>query len=180
MAGHNKWTQIKRQKGAADAQKSKFFSRLAKTIALAARKGDNPGTNPDLRAAIDKAKAENMPAGNIERAIKKAGGKTDGSASRRMESVRYEAYGAGGSAIIIDAITDNKNRTVAKIKHLLSEHGAKLAEQGSVLWAFDATVQKATPKITVELSPADKELLGKLVEALTNLDDVQEIYTNAK
>lgn len=176
MAGHNKWTQIKRQKAITDSKKSKVFSKYAKTIALAARKGDNPETNFELRAVIDNARAENMPNENIERAIAKGSGKNG---EAQLESARYEAYGPGGTAIIIDVITDSKNRTVAEIKHLLTEHNAKFAEQGSVLWAFEITTQKVAPKITVELSPTDKEALEKLVEALSDLDDTQEVYTNA-
>ena len=176
MAGHNKWTQIKRQKAATDSKKSKIFSKCAKIITLAARKGADPAMNFELRTATEKAKAENMPLENIERAIAKSSGKGEGS---NLESARYEAYGPGGTAVIIDVITDSKNRTVAEIKHLLAEHNAKFTEQGSVLWAFDIISQKVTPKITVELSPADKEALEKLVGALADLSDAQEIYTNA-
>ncbi|MEK9183708.1 MAG: YebC/PmpR family DNA-binding transcriptional regulator [Patescibacteria group bacterium] len=177
MAGHSKWTQIKRQKGATDIQKSKIFSKLAKVISIAARKGNDPDTNAELRAAIDKAKAENMPSDNIDRAIKKGGGGADG---EKLESIRYEAYGPGGAAVIIDTITDNSNRTVAEIKHILNENNAKLAERGSVLWAFDLTGARPTPKTTTGLSPADKEALSKLVEILSNHDDVQETYTNIR
>ena len=177
MAGHNKWTQIKRQKGAADVQKSKIFSKLTKIIALAAKKGEDQSANPELRAAIDKAKAENMPTDNIERAVKKGGGKANGG---NLESVRYEAYGPGGTAVIIDAITDNKNRTVAEIKHILSQNNAKLAERGAVVWAFDFADEKPKAKTTIELNERDKKLLNNLIEALMNYDDTQEIYTNAK
>lgn len=176
MAGHNKWTQIKRQKAVTDSKKSKVFSKCSKIIALAARKCSDPAMNFELRTAIEKSKAENMPRDIIERAIAKGSGSGAGG---QLESARYEAYGPGGTAIIIDVITDSKNRTVAEIKHLLAEHNAKFAEQGSVLWAFDITAQKVTPKITVELSPADQEALGKLAEALTDLEDTQEVYTNA-
>ena len=195
MAGHNKWTQIKRQKAVTDSKKSKVFSKCSKIIALAARLGADPAMNFELRTAIDKAKAENMPRDIIERAIAKGSGAGEGGQleSARTTRVlpfstlaplvrklgRYEAYGPGRTAVIIDVITDSKNRTVAEIKHLLAEHNAKFAEQGSVLWAFDITAQKVTPKITVELSPADKEALGKLVEALAENDDAQEVYTNA-
>lgn len=177
MAGHNKWTQIKRQKAVVDAKKSKVFSRYAKIIALAARKGEDPGANFELRAAVDKARAENMPKENIERAIAKGSGKNGQS---QLESARYEAYGPGGAALIIDAITDSKNRAVAEIKHILNEHGGKFAEQGSVLWAFDLSGEKPSAKITMELSPADKEALDKLIEALEENEDVQEIFTNVK
>ncbi|KKS12404.1 MAG: transcriptional regulator [Candidatus Magasanikbacteria bacterium GW2011_GWA2_41_55] len=176
MAGHNKWTQIKRQKAVTDSKKSKVFSKCSKIIALAARKGADPATNFELRTAIEKAKAENMPLDNIERAIAKGSG---AGAGGQLESARYEAYGPGGAAIIIDVITDSKNRAVAEIKHILAEHNAKFAEQGSVLWAFDITAQKINPKITVELSIADKDSLDKLIEVLSEVDDTQEVYTNA-
>ena len=166
----------KKAEGGYRLKKSKVFSKCSKIIALAARHGADPTMNFELRTAIEKAKAENMPLDNIERAIAKGSGMGAGG---QLENARYEAYGPGGTAIIIDVITDSKNRTVAEIKHLLAEHNAKFAEQGSVLWAFDITAQKVTPKITVELSLADKEALEKLVEALTDLDDTQETYTNA-
>lgn len=176
MSGHSKWSQIKHQKGVADAKKSQFFSKLAKVISVAARKGGDPNTNSELRTAIEKAKAINMPNDNIERAIKRGSGKEEGI---QLESARYETYGPGGSAIIIDIITDNKNRTLAEIKHLLSLHDAKLGGQGSVLWAFENKAGKLEPKTTIELNEADAQALDKLMEALDDHDDVQEIYTNA-
>lgn len=176
MAGHSKWAQIKRQKGATDAQKSKIFSKLAKIISIAARKGGDPGANADLRAAIDKAKAENMPSDNIERAIKKGAG---GAETENTESVRYEAYGPGGAAIIIDVITDNKNRTVAEIKHTLSQHNANLVQPGAALWAFDFSGPKPRAKTMIELKEQDKNLIDDLIKVLTENDDVQEVYTNA-
>lgn len=176
MAGHNKWTQIKRQKAVSDSKKSKVFSKYFKIITLATRKGDNPTINPELRSAIEKAKKENMPNDNIERAIAKGSGKNGAT----LENAKYEAYGPGGSAIIIDVITDNKNRAVAEIKKVLIEHNAKLAEQGSVLWAFNITPQEISPKIILEISDADKESNLLLIDALNNLDDTQDIYTNIK
>ena len=116
MSGHSKWSQIKHQKGAADAKKSQVFSKLARTITLAARKGENPDMNPDLRLAVDKAKQANMPSDNIKRAIERGAGKAEGG---QLENVRFEAYGHGGSAVIIEGITDNKNRTIAEIKHII-------------------------------------------------------------
>ena len=177
MAGHSKWAQIKRQKGASDIQKSKTFSKLAKVISIAAKKGSDPNTNAELRGAIDKARTENMPMENIKRAIEKGAGGVEGG---ELESIRYEAYGPGGAAIIIDTITDNSNRTVAEIKHILNENGAKFAERGSVLWVFDLTGAKPTPKMTTEISSNDKEGLDKLIKALLENDDVQEEYTNVK
>jgi len=176
MSGHSKWSQIKHQKGAADAKKSQMFSKLARVISVAARKGEKPEANAELRAAVEKAKSINMPNENIERAIKRGSGKGEGA---ELENVRYEAYGPGGSAIIIEAITDSKNRTLAEIKHLLSLHGAKLGEQGSALWAFNNKNGKFEPKTTIELSETDAQLLDKLLEALDDHDDVQEVFTNA-
>ncbi|MDP3902148.1 MAG: YebC/PmpR family DNA-binding transcriptional regulator [bacterium] len=177
MAGHSKWAQIKRQKGVNDVKKSKVFSKYSKLISLAARKGADLSMSPDLRTVVDKAKAENMPMDNIQRAIDKGSGKLGGAA---LESVRYEAYGPGGAAIIIDAITDNTNRTVSEIKHLLSQNGGKFAQQGSVLWAFNFTDGKPKPVMEVEIREQDKELLAALIDALEEHDDTQEVFTNAK
>ncbi len=179
MSGHNKWSQIKRQKGVSDAKKSQVFSKLAKIITLAARKGDKPESNSELRAAIEKGRQANMPADNIERAVKKASGTGEGA---QLEELRFEAYGPGGVAIIIEGITDSRNRTVAEIKHLLSQHNAKWAESGSVIWAFEKIALPTsgwTAKHTTEVNEMDGEALGKLLEALDDHEDVQEIYTNA-
>jgi len=133
--------------------------------------------NPELRVAIEKAKEANMPADNIERAIKKGAGKLEGA---QLENVRYEAYGPGGTAIVIEGITDNKNRTTQEIKHLLSKNGANLAQTGAVIWAFENKEGKYIPKNTIELSEQDAEALDKLLEELDNHDDIQDIYTNAE
>jgi len=146
-------------------------------ITVAARKGEDPDMNPDLRAAIDKAKGVNMPADNIERAIKKGAGKLEGV---QMENVRYEAYGPGGVAIIIEAITDNNNRTVAEIKHILSKNNGKFAESGSVTWAFEKKDGKWEAKHKVEISEEDAAKLDRLLEALDDHDDVQELFTNCE
>lgn len=132
--------------------------------------------NPELRATIEKAKEASMPSDNIERAIKKGSGKIE---SAVLENIRFEAYGPGGAAIIIEAITDNKNRTVAEIKHILSKHGANLAQAGAVTWAFENKDGKWLPKSTIELNEQDAESLDKLLEELDNHDDIQEVYTNA-
>ena len=153
-----------------------MFSKLARVISVAARKGEKPESNAELRAAIEKAKAINMPDDNIELAIKKRGKKEEGA---QLESARYEAYGPGGSAIIIEVITDNKNRTLTEIKHLLSLHDTKLGGQGSVLWAFENKNGKWEPKTNLELSENDAQALDKLLEALDDHDDVQEVFTNA-
>ena len=135
MSGHSKWSSIKHKKGAADAKRGKIFSKLIKEVTVAARiGGGDPNGNPRLRTAIQAAKAENMPKDNIERAIKKGTGELEGSS---YEEVNYEGYGPGGVAMLIDCLTDNKNRTVADIKHLFDRHGGNLGEPGCVSWMFE-------------------------------------------
>ncbi len=177
MSGHSKWSKIKHQKEVTDAKKGKSFSKLVRLIALAAKKGADPEANPSLKFAISQARTVNMPSENIERAIKKGSGEMQ---NENLEEVRYESFGPGGTAIIIEAITDNKNRTLNEIKRLLSQHGAKLAEQGSVLWAFSKEQSgRWQPKHTVQVSLTDKETAEKLLEALEDHEDVQKVYTNA-
>lgn len=134
MSGHNKWSKIKRQKGTNDAKKGKVFSKLSKLITLAAKSGGDPDMNPGLKVFVDKAKAVNMPADNIKRAIQKGTGELAGGA---IEEVLFEAYGPEGVALLIEATTDNNNRTVSEVKHILSKNGGRLGESGSVAWMFD-------------------------------------------
>ena len=139
MAGHSKWKQIKRKKAVADARRGALFTRLIREITIAAKQGGgDPGGNPRLRTAIDAAKAENMPLDNIERAIKKGTGELEGV---QYEEVTYEGYGPGGAAILIEATTDNPNRTVAEIRHLFTRHGGNLGAANSVAWMFDRKAQ---------------------------------------
>lgn len=135
MSGHNKWSTIKRKKGANDARRGKIFTKIIKEITLAARLGggDSEG-NSRLRQAVLAAKEENMPKDNIDRAIKKGTGGGDGAAN--YEELTYEGYGPGGAAVIVDIVTDNKNRTVAEIRHIFSKHGGNLGENGCVAWMF--------------------------------------------
>ncbi len=133
MSGHSKWAQIKHKKAITDAKKSKIFGKMAVAISAAAKKGADPQDNPTLRMMIEKARSFNMSNDAIERAIKKGSGEIGDS---QLEEVIYEAYGPAGIAIIIKAITDNKNRTVAEIKHILNINDGKLAEIGSVKWMF--------------------------------------------
>ncbi|HOC59112.1 MAG: YebC/PmpR family DNA-binding transcriptional regulator [Syntrophaceae bacterium] len=135
MSGHNKWSTIKRKKGANDAKRGKIFTKIIKEITLAARLGggDIEG-NSRLRQAVLAAKEENMPKDNIDRAIKKGTGGGDGAAN--YEELTYEGYGPGGAAVIVDIMTDNKNRTVAEIRHIFSKHGGNLGENGCVAWMF--------------------------------------------
>ncbi|HET8581515.1 MAG TPA: YebC/PmpR family DNA-binding transcriptional regulator [Candidatus Paceibacterota bacterium] len=176
MSGHNKWSQIKRQKGVTDAAKSKVFGKYARLIAIESKRANGNVNDSALRAVIERAKAENMPKDNIERAVAK-GTAAD---SVALESVVYETYGPGGVAIIIDAVTDNRNRTAQEIKHLLSKNGCELAAPGSAAWAFTKTADGYEPTSTVPISEADGEKLSLLIEVLDENDDVQNVYTNAE
>jgi len=176
MAGHSKWKQIKHKKAATDAKKSKVFGKLARLISVESKKADGNTQAPGLRLAIERAKAANMPSDNIERAVQK--GKTDQNAA--LDTVIYETYGPGGTALIIEGLTDNRNRTSAEIRHLLSLHGSELASPGAALWAFKKDSGGSfEPQTSVELSDDDAERLSELVEALEEHDDIQEVYTNA-
>lgn len=135
MSGHSKWSTIKRKKGAKDAERGRVFTRLIKEITVAARHGGgDENANPRLRSAIQAAKTANMPSKNIENAVKKGTGELPGVT---YDEVVYEGYGPGGVALYIEALTDNKNRTVAEIRHILTKHGGSLGENGSVAWMFD-------------------------------------------
>ncbi len=135
MSGHNKWSSIKHKKGAADAKRGQLFTRIVKEIILAAKNGGgDPEMNPRLRTAILTAKAANMPRENIERAIKRGTGEIEGAA---YEEIVYEGYGHNGVGIVVEVMTDNKNRTVADLRHTFSKYGGNLAESGAVAWNFD-------------------------------------------
>jgi YebC/PmpR family DNA-binding regulatory protein len=237
MSGHSKWSTIKRKKGAADAKRGKIFTKLIKEITIAAREGGgDPGANPRLRLAVDNAKAANMPADNIDRAIKKATGELEGVTYHEL---MYEGYAPGGVALLIEVATDNKNRSVAEVRHLFSKYNGSMGENGSVAWMFDRkgvitlpiqdkseddimdivleagaedlqteedffevqtdlesfeTVRKALAaanlkienaslqwiaKNTVSVSGEDAEKVMKLIEAMEDNDDVQNVYSNA-
>ena len=134
MAGHSKWANIKHKKAAADAKRGKVFTRLIKEITVAARLGGgDPGSNPRLRLAVDKAYDGNMPKDTIERAIKRGSGGLEGV---QYEEIRYEGYGIGGAAVMIDCMTDNRTRTVGEVRHALSKHGGNLGQEGSVAFLF--------------------------------------------
>lgn len=237
MSGHSKWSTIKRKKGAADAKRGKIFTKLIKEITIAAREGGGDlAANPRLRLAVDNAKAANMPADNIERAIKKATGELEGVTYLELT---YEGYASGGIAIIIEVATDNKNRTVADVRHIFSKHGGSMGETGSVAWMFDRKGIISLPSIdsteeeimdialeagaedlqteegyfeiqtdlesfenvrtalvaadlkienaslqwiaknTVSVSGDEAEKVIKLIEAMEDNDDVQNVYSNA-
>lgn len=175
MAGHSKWEQIKRAKGVADSKRSKLFSKYGRLLSLASKKCSGDINSPELRTIIEKAKKENMPKDNIERAIKKGTSVNQ----NELESLVYEAYGQGGAALIIDALTDNRNKAAQEVKHILSKNGASLAVSGSALWAFEKTGEDYIAKSEIELNKEDSESLIKLMEELEDNDEVQNVYTNA-
>ena len=164
MSGHSKWSTIKRKKGAADAKRGIIFTRLSKDITVAARElGGNPEMNPTLRLAIKKAKAANMPVANIDRAIKKGTGDLPG---MKYEDSLYECYGPSGVAILLEVLTDNKNRTVSEIKNILSKNGGNLGASGCVNWMFE---KKGT--IVISKSNIDEDTVLELLEF--NIEDFQ-------
>lgn len=174
MAGHNKWSKIKHKKAATDAAKSKIFSKFSQLIAMESKKCGGDENSPALRAVIERAKKAGMPKSNIEKAVAKG----TGAGAENFEEVLYEAYGPGGAAIIITAITDNKNRTTPEIRHILSKRGLELAASGSATWAFEKDGNEYKATSFVELSDEDKEKLFELIETLKEHDDVQEVFTN--
>ncbi|MGD0272236.1 MAG: YebC/PmpR family DNA-binding transcriptional regulator [Gaiellaceae bacterium] len=238
MSGHSKWSSIKHKKGAADAKRGKLFSKLSRAITVAAKEGGgDPDANLALQNAVEKARSYSMPKDNIERAIAKGAG--EGAGGQAFEIVIYEGYGAGGVAIIVEALTDNRNRTASDVRHTFSKHGGNLGSGGSVAWMFERRgvvlvpaggvdedilmlaaaeggaddvsgdgssfevtsapealrglreaieaagfqVESAEltmlPKTTVELSDeAAARTVIRLVEALEELDDVQEVFAN--
>jgi YebC/PmpR family DNA-binding regulatory protein len=237
MSGHSKWATIKRKKAAIDAKRGKIFTKLIKEITIAARHGGgDPAGNPRLRLAVDNAKAQNMPQDNIDRAIKKATGELEGVTYHELT---YEGYGPAGIAVLVEVATDNKNRTVAEVRHVFSKNGGSLGENGSVAWMFDRkgivtlpgqgkteddimniileagaddlqteedffevstsiesfeSVRKAIAENGLEIENAslqwvaknllevkgeDAEKVMKLIESLEDIDDVQNVYSNA-
>jgi YebC/PmpR family DNA-binding regulatory protein len=158
MSGHSKWATIKHKKGALDAKRGKIFTRLIREIAMAAKSGGDPDKNPRLRKAILDAKAENMPADNIKRAIQRGTGELPGVS---YEEFNLEGYGPGGVAVLLDLSTDNRNRTVSEIRHAFGKHGGNLGEAGSVSWMFHKKGDIVVPK------PAAKEddLMNIVLEA---------------
>jgi YebC/PmpR family DNA-binding regulatory protein len=239
MSGHSKWSTIKRKKGAADAKRGAIFTRLAREIVIAAREGGgDPDTNFRLRLAVDKARAENMPKDNIERAIRRGSGEDKDAAA--FEQIMYEGYAPHGVAVMVEAVTDNRNRTVSDLRHVFTKAGGNMAEPGAVGWQFDriayfsfpssalnfdrafelgieagaddvveedghieitgpvesfkeiatllhkAKVQpeeaglRMNPKQEVELNPDNTVQVLKAIEAIEELDDVQNVYYNLK
>jgi len=183
MSGHSKWATIKRKKASIDAKRGKIFTKLIKEITVGAREGggDVDG-NPRLRLAVDNAKAANMPMDTIERAIKKATGELEGV---QYVELNYEGYGPGGVALYIECVTDNKNRTVAEVRHILSKHGGSLGETGSVSWMFERKGIITLPtqgktedeilEIILEAGADDLETEDEFYEVTTSMENFEKV-----
>jgi len=183
MSGHSKWSTIKRKKGATDARRGKIFTKLIKEITVAARSGaGDPESNPRLRTAILAAKAENMPKENIERAIKKGTGELEGVS---YEEVIYEGYGPGGAAVLVECLTDNKNRTAADVRHTFSRGGGSLGAAGCVAWMFekkgffvlrkDGVDEEALMEVALEAGAEDVRDEGTSFEVVTAPEDFEPV-----
>jgi YebC/PmpR family DNA-binding regulatory protein len=176
MSGHNKWSSIKHKKGAADAKRGKVFSKIAKEIMLTVRNsGADPSSNITLRALIEKGRAANMPSDNIERAIKRGAGELEGEV---LEDVTFEGYGAGGVGLVVQTLTNNRNRTAAELRHVFTRHSASFAGQGSVLRSF-----QRKGNILVDASKVSEDKLMELVleagaEDMTREGDEFEVITD--
>ncbi len=178
MSGHSKWHKVRQFKGAIDAKRAASFTKLAREITVAAREGGgDPSMNVRLRVAIDRAKRSSMPKDNIERAV--ARGTGEGKGDELVECL-YGGYGPGGAALLITCTTDNKNRSVAEVKHLLSKHGVSFSDAAGVTYLFDHKDWEWIPKMTLPISDEDRDALLKVIEALDELDDVANVYTNVK
>jgi transcriptional/translational regulatory protein YebC/TACO1 len=175
MSGHNKWSQIKHKKAKTDGAKSKLYSKYSKLISAEAQKSKGDKNSPALRALIERAKGENVTNEVIERAIKKAS-----EPGAMLEAITYEAYGPGGCAMMIEALTTNKNKAAQEVKHILSDNGFSLATPGSASWAFKREGTTWTPSTTVSLEDADISVLEKLVGDLEANEEVQDVYTNVE
>ena len=178
MSGHSKWSTIKHKKGAADARRGKIFTKLIKEITTAARTGGaDPEANPRLRVAVLKAKAENMTKENIERAIKRGSSALEG--GEAYEEYTYEGYGPGGVAILVETLTDNKNRTTAEIRHILSRYNGNLGEAGSVSWIFSKKGYISFDKQAVDGDKIMEAALDAGAEDVKEDEDAVEVITEA-
>ena len=175
MSGHSKWANIRLRKGAQDAKRGKLFTKAAKEVMLAAKSGGgDPASNARLRTAITAAKAVNLPKDKIETAIKKGTGELT---AEVLDEITYEGYGPGGVALVIEAVTDNKNRTVAEVRHILAKHGGQLGETGSVGWIFDKKGIFSFPKSAVTEDRLMEVGLEAGVEDVVDDDDYWEVRT---
>lgn len=184
MSGHSHWKKVKYKKEITDKAKGRIFSKLAREIQVAVKeKGADPNFNPRLRLIIEKAKSLRLPSDNIERAIKKGAGGLD---SEKLQEVIFEAFGPGGVAMIVEGITDNKNRSLGIVKQILTKHNAKLVPESGVRWMFERRMKQESkalewePKQEIEIDEKTREQCEKLFEELDNQEDVQEIYSNIK
>lgn len=175
MSGHNKWSQIKHKKAKTDGVKSKLYSKYSKLISAEAQKVKGDKNSPSLRALIERARSEDVTNDVIERAVKKGG--EPGAA---LEAITYEAYGPGGCALMIEALTTNKNKAAQEVKHILTDNGFSLATPGSASWAFTREGAGWKASSTMDLSDEDLAALEKLVEALEANEEVSEVFTNVE
>lgn len=186
MSGHSKWANIKHKKGAADARRGKIFTRLIKEITVAARMGGgDPDGNPRLRSAIANARAENMPKDNIERGIKKGTGELEGEV---YDEILYEGYGPGGIAVLVECMTDNRNRTVAEVRHFFAKSNGNLGESGCVAYMFDkkgmiyvdksTTTEEELMELAIEAGADDVTEDGDQFEVVTAMEDFNEVREN--
>lgn len=176
MSGHSKWSQIKHKKGIADAKKGVAFGKIARAISIAARDNPDPASNLRLKAEIERARAVNMPSESIERAIKRV---ADKSASALVE-VQLELIGPGGAAIVVNAITDNSNRTINELKQIATKLGGRMVDRGSVLWMFSRSPRALIPTTIIPVTDLnERSRLDMLIETLDEHDDVQDVFTNA-
>ena len=176
MAGHSKWANIRFRKGAQDAKRGKIFTRLIREITIAARMaGGDPAANPRLRTAIDKALGQNMPKDNIERAIKRGTGELEGV---NYEEVRYEGYGPGGVAVLVECTTDNKNRTVSEVRHAFTKNGGNLGTDGSVAYLFNALGILGYPAGSDEDAIMEAALEAGAEDVVTDDDGAIEVQTS--
>ena len=182
MAGHNKWSKIKRKKAKKDKERSKIFSKLVDQIQTEAKRCGGDRNDPGLQQAIQEAKDADMPKDNIDDAIERAITQAEGS-----KEITYEAYGPGGAQLVIEAETNNRNKSAAEIRHILDEHGHDLAKPGAVVWAFedsriedgdDEGARQWEPNATMELGDEDQEKLQRVIDALEENEEVRKVYTN--
>ena len=175
MAGHSKWANIQHRKGAQDKKRGKLFTKLIREITVAAKMGGgDPDANPRLRLAIDKAKAQSMPKDNIERAVKRGAGETDGA---DYQEIRYEGYGPGGTAVMVDCLTDNRNRTVAEVRHAFTKFGGNLGADGSVAYLFNHVGQLLYPSGSSEDSVMEAAIEAGAEDVIVDADGSIEVLT---
>lgn len=175
MSGHNKWSKIKHKKGATDAQRSKLFSKHSRLITMEVKKANGRVDSANVLSAVERAKKDSMPKDAIERALAKG----SGTGANAMEEALYEGYGPGGVPLLIEAVTDNNNRTAPEIKHIFSKNGLELGVPGSAAWAFTKGNEGYLPNTPIELDDDTGTKLADFIEQLEDQDDVTNVYTGA-